>query len=333
MSKTDPAGIEISAKELVVGVKRQGTLCRLRTFPNNSIGHRTIVRWLSRRGVTTRVCMESTGLYGLDLALALDQAAGLELMVANPRAVRRFAEACLQRSKNDRIDTAVLVEFAARMKFQSWQRPAPESLQLRALTRRIQASVESATAQKNQLHAAGLSRVTPKIVAREIKRLIAQIERSIERLEAAALALIRAQPALDRDFALLVSAKGIGKRSALLILAELCCMPRDLDKRQCVAHAGLDPRHVQSGSSIHYQTGISRQGNKYLRRALFMPALSAIRTEPHFRAFYDTLVDKGKAKRQAQVAVMRKILVVLWTMLQNNQPFDPDKLAQHPQTA
>jgi transposase len=100
----------------------------------------------------------------------------------------------------------------------------------------------------------------------------------------------------------------------------------DLDVRQWVAQAGLDPRQYSSGSSVHRKTRISKTGNRHLRRALYMPALVAIRHEPHLRAFYRHLVARGKAKMQALIAVMRKLLHAIFGMFKHQQPFDGSRL-------
>ena len=150
MSHRDSCGIEVSAKELLVKVRRPDEGERQRGFANTPEGHQEIVRFLRRAGRVVRVCMESTGLYGLDLALALSGQPGIELMVANPRAVRHFAYALMKRSKNEPIDVAVLEEFAARMPFQAWVRPSSSALALHALARRLRELVEIQTAEKNR---------------------------------------------------------------------------------------------------------------------------------------------------------------------------------------
>ena len=95
--------------------------------------------------------------------------------------------------------------------------------------------------------------------------------------------------------------------------------------RQWVAHAGLDPRHAESGSSLHKPARISKAGNKYLRAALYMPALVAIQHEPNVAAFYDKLVASGKTKMQAIIAVMRKLLHAIFGMLKHGADFDGRK--------
>jgi len=160
-----PCGIEVSAQGLVVAL---GTRPR-RDFPNTPSGRQAVLRFLDQAGGRVRVCPEATGRYGLDLALAL-HTARLLVIVANPRAVRHFAHALMKRSKNDPIDVQVLVEFAQRMPFQCWQRPAPAALHLQALARRLEALGDMHAAEKNRLHAAQLSEAWPEDVRRDLRR-------------------------------------------------------------------------------------------------------------------------------------------------------------------
>ena len=328
MSNRDSCGIEVSAKELLVKVRRQDEGVRERSFPNTPEGHQGILRCLRRAGRVVRVCMESTGLYGLDLALVLSGQEGIELRVANPRAVRHFAYALMRRSKNDPIDAGVLEEFAARMPFQAWVRPSPAALALHALARRLRELVEMQTAEKNRLHAAGLSQAIPAAVRRDLARSLRAQARAIQRLTRQARQIIAQEAHLQEQYDLLDSVPGIGETSAVQLLGELCVLPPDLAARQWVAHTGLDPRDFRSGSSVHKKPRISKAGNKYLRHALFMPALVAVRHDPHLRAFYEHLRAAGKLKMQALVAVMRKLLHALHAMFRTHQRYDGSKLFQ-----
>ncbi len=116
----------------------------------------------------------------------------------------------------------------------------------------------------------------------------------------------------------------------LQILAELAVVSEGLDVRQLVAYAGLDPREHSSGTSVHKKVRISKAGNVHLRRALYMPALVAMRREPHLRAFYQRLVGAGKLKMVALVAVMRKRLHAIYGMFKSRQPFDGSKVFRLP---
>ena len=283
------------------------------------------------RGRRVRVVMEATGLYGLDLALRLERKAKLELMVANPRAVRHFAHALMKRSKNDPIDTDMLVEFAQRMPFHRWVRPSAAALALHGLARRLESLTEMHAAEKNRLHAAQLSRALPAIVVRDLERSLRSLERALERLTRQAVQVVGQDPDLNLRYQLLLSTCGIGPTSAVQILAQVALLSPDLDVRQWVAQAGLDPRQYSSGSSVHKKTRISKTGNRHLRRALYMPALVAACREPHFRAYYEHLLARGKTKMQALVAVMRKLLHAIYGMFRYQMPFDGGKVYQLPQ--
>jgi transposase len=297
----------------------------LREFPNTREGHQAVLRFLERCPRPVRVALESTGLYGLDLALTLHQA-GVAVMVANPRAVRHFAQALLQRSKNDQLDAALLCEFAARMPFQAWRPPSAAALKLVAVARRLEALTDMMAAEKNRAHAASLSEALPAIIRRDIQRSIQTQQRAIDRLTRAAQEFILADPDLARRDELLLSIPGFGATSAVHTLAELTLLPADMDVRQWVAYAGLDPREYTSGTSVHKKVRISKAGNKHLRRALYMPALVAVQHQPQVRAYYEHLLARGKTKMQALVATMRKLLHAIYGMFKHDQLFDGQKV-------
>ncbi len=321
----DPCGIEVSHLVLVVALRAGDHHLPLREFPNTRQGHQSLLRFLERSGHSVRVALESTGLYGLDLALALHQA-GVAVMVANPRAVRHFATAMMRRSKNDRLDAQVLCEYAARMPFQAWRPPSAAALQLVAVARRLEALTDMMTAEKNRGHAASLSEALPAMIRRDILRSIQTQQRAIDRLTRAAQEFILENPELARRYELLLSIPGFGVTSAVHTLAELTLLPAGMDVRQWVASVGLDPREYTSGTSVHKKVRISKAGNKHLRRALYMPALVAVRHDPQVRAYYEHLLARGKTKMQALVATMRKLLHAIYGMFKHDQRFDGSKV-------
>lgn len=324
MDKQAVAGVEVSADVLVVALDN-GQL-RSSEFPNTALGHQQMLRWLRKHAIQIRACMESTGLYGLDAALVLHGQPGIEIMVANPRSVRHFGCAMMERSKTDPIDARLLAEYARRMPFQPWQPPSRAGRQLCALARAIHQLTEINSMQKNQLHAACATATTPKIVLRELERSLANHQRSIQRLTREALRLIASDAELQKRFELLLSFPGIAQTSALQLLGELVLLSPDFNVRQWVAYAGLDPRQYSSGKSVEKKVRISKVGNRHLRRALFMPALVAVRRNPQFRAYYRCLLAHGKLKMVALVAAMRKLLHGIYGVFQTREPFNAHKL-------
>ena len=325
MKATQLVGIDVSARTLVLAVEAPRGDRRHLEVPNTPIGHRQLVRRLTKSDRSARVALEASGIYSLDLALALHRAPRIEVMVVNPRAARDFAKAFLQRSKTDALDATVLLEFVRRMPFAAWQPPRDQALALRALARRITALIKMRSQVKNRLHATEHCQELPVAIRRDIEVNLRHLDRRIERLTRQAVDVAWEDPQLRLDLVHLTSVRGIARSSAIRILGEVRVMPEGLSPRQWVAHAGIDPRCFESGESINKPARISRVGNRYLRAALYMPALVASHHEPHVKAFYDELIARGKKPKQALVAVMRKLLHSIHVMLRHGNDFDGEK--------
>ncbi|HEX4496401.1 MAG TPA: transposase [Thermoanaerobaculia bacterium] len=244
-------GIDVSAQTLVVHLQPPKGNCQRLAFANTWEGHQKLCRHLTGR--PTRVALEATGLYSLDISLALAQQPQVELMVVNPRSLRDFARADLRRSKTDAVDAQVLLEYSQRMRFQPWQPPASEALELRAIGRRIADLTDLATQEKNRLHAARFVSSLGTVVCQDLEAHLQHLEDRLAALEKEACRLIQRHPPLQQDFQLLVSTPGIATKSAIHLLGELAVLPKDMGPRQWVAHAGIDPRSHDSGSSVHNQ--------------------------------------------------------------------------------
>jgi transposase len=318
----NPAGIDVGSKELVAALKLKGASQAIKTFENTADGIQALVRHLSKRGAV-RVCLEATGTYPFDAAMALSEAQGVEVMVVNPKASKHFAAALMARNKNDRVDAEGLACFGERMEFVPWQKPSPGRWQLRCVARRVAALKAQKAQAKNQLHALRATAETPAFVLQDVEEFIQELEKRIAKLQGGAVDLIRRQDDLAALFGLLVSVKGIAEASAVQILGELGVLPADMTAKEWVAHAGLDPREFSSATRVHKKTRITQAGNRYIRLALYMPALSAKQHEKPVKAYYRHLIDdNGLKKMQAVCAVMRKLLHAIHAMFKTRQTFD-----------
>ncbi len=271
------------------------------------------------------VVMEATGIYYLDLAIELSSA-GLPVSVINPKSARNFARLMLQHNKTDAIDAQLLAEYGERMTPRLWLPPSPVQLELRAIGRHINRLTSHRTRAKNELHALQVTETTSPMLIEDEEEAIAMFDKRIERFRKAGRDLIRNCTSLDASFTHMLAAPGMGDVSTLAVLAELTTLPDTLKSSQVSRHAGLDVRLTQSGTSIDKPSRLSKCGNAYLRSALFMPALSAIRCDRYVKAFYETLVGRGKRKMQAICAVMRKYLTGLWACMKSGEDFDTAKL-------
>ena len=315
-------GIDVSARELAVVLQVGDQLEPVRTFANTAAGHQQLRRYLGRDQQPVRVCVEATGNYSLDLCLALHAADGIELSVINPRLARRFAESLGTRSKTDPVDARVLCLYAQRMPPVHWQPPSPACLHLRSITRAVEALTHMLIQEKAREHAADASAALPRLVVKEFRRHQRYLEQRIQRLRREAVRIINTDADLARCFRLLQTTPGVAEASALQLLGELAVLPTTLDARQWVAHSGLDPRHHRSGTSVEWTPRLSKLGNRRLRRALYMPALVAVRHDPYLRGFYQRLCGNGKAPLQALAAVMRKLLHAFHAMFKRNQAYN-----------
>ena len=140
-------GIGVGSKERVVAVRDGTNSPTIRRYGNVSTAHQVLIKWLTDSGVK-QVCVEASGIYSLDLCLALSKTDGVQVMVANPRAVKAFGDALLARNKTDPEDASVLLSFAERMPFVPWNAPSPMALTMRTLVRRTHALSRSLRQEK-----------------------------------------------------------------------------------------------------------------------------------------------------------------------------------------
>jgi len=314
------AGVDVSAKTLTA-IRRRENEEEGKEFANDPSGHRELLKWVGKRA---RVCVEATGVYHLQLALTL-RAAGVEVMVLNPRVAKNFAKALSNRSKTDPVDAWTLVEYVERMEFIAWRAPSDAVLELRELGRRMSELVQTAVDEKNRLHAKTVSGISKAVVA-DVKAHVGQLEKRIKQIETAAVEVLESDTDLREQFEILKRIRGVGRRSAIHLLAELAVLDPTMTVKQLVAYAGLDPRVYESGTSVAKPARISKVGNARLRAILYMNALSAVRHDRGARLFFAGLVARGKKKMQSLVAVMRKLLHGIWTVLQRRETFDSSVL-------
>lgn len=317
-------GIDVSARTFTAEIDRRGRIEQAE-FDNQPVGHRKFIKWVTRRGQSAQVCLESTGVYSLRLALALHRARRVEVMVANPKAVRHFAEASQVRAKTDGVDAGVVRRYLSAMGFVAWQAPSEQILQLQALSRRIAQLKKEQTREKNRLHAVEQEGPALKLVAHDIAIQIRHLERRIEQLTSHACRLVERSTALNEPFELIDSIPGFAETATVQLLGELATLPRELRAAQWVAHSGLDPRPFESGTSIQRVRRISKRANARIRAALYMPALVAIQNDPHVKAFYEKRLAAGQQPLQAITAVMRKLLHAIRGMFHHHQPWDGRK--------
>lgn len=282
-----------------------------RQFTNDRAGCAALIRWIGKPAA--RVVFEPTGAYHRFFEASL-VAAGIEVVKVNPRAARRFAEATGRLAKTDRIDAAILARMGAVLDLEG--RPAKsETLHdLRELSVARQALVKDRIAATNREQIA----VNP-VIRRQLRARLKQIGAQLKEIDATIAALAVGDPELSRRRDILTSIPGIGSVTAMAILTE---MPElgQLDNKQAASLAGLAPMTRQSGT----WTGRARirGGRAGLRRALYMPALVALRFNDDLARKYQALKDAGKPSKVAITAIMRKLLILANALLRDGRKWE-----------
>ena len=290
---------------------------------NTKPGWDVLIRWAEKQTQVSReiICMvmEATGVYHLKAAAYLSKA-GLNVIVANPGRAAEYAKSQNQLNKSDKLDAQSLQRYGSQLHKHHWFIPdLPEISQLRALLSRLRQLGKDLQRECNRLEKCAFqegSRWACSSVQRQIKTLAREQKRAQHQIDQ----LIKDNVNLKRDQDLMCSIKGIGKITSQWLLPLLSAQ-RFNSAREAAAFLGLAPCHKSSGTSLKTRGKLSGRGNAELRAGLYMPAMSAARTDPEMKAFYQGLLAKGKPKKVALTAVMRKLVHVCYGVIKHQTPY------------
>jgi transposase len=322
MTKTLYAGIDVSKDKLDIALTQEGKqIISTATVENTSSGYKKLFSWIKKHSKgfsNVHFCLEATGIYHEEIVDYLQEQIKTIVSIINPFQSKSFAKSRLLRTKNDKVDAAMLAFYCAIYRPDEAVKASDEVKKLRKLVRCLNVLIKERAREKTRLHSA-----KDTDVANVLKGTINFHSQSIAHIEKKIKEHVKKFPQLNEQVKLLKSIKGIGDRTAWQLLAELHVEDgKTLNSKAQVAHAGLAPREFQSGSSVHGKPRICKAGNRRLRTALYMPTLSAIRYNKKLSEFYQRLLAVGKLKMVALVAVMRKLLVLAVAILNNGKPYD-----------
>ena len=278
-------------------------------FANSKAGLSTLIGWIQRANVSL-VVFEATGIYHRLLETNL-AAYGIPFSRVNPRQARRFAEGAGTLAKTDRVDAAMLARMGALLELKADKPRSETHHNLKELGTARQALIKDRTAARARLKTAFYP-----LLKRQISRRLQQVKRDFARIDAAIEAIITADKALSQKADILISIPGIAKITAYAMLTE---MPElgNLSGKQAASLAGLAPISRQSGK---WQGKERIQGGRAcLRKAIYLPAVVATRCNPDMKAKYHALIAKGKCKKLAITAVMRKLVVMANALLRDDR--------------
>lgn len=309
-------GIDVGKKTIHAAVlldKRK----RNRTFTNDATGHANVLAWLREHHLErVHACLESTGGWSEALAAVLADA-GHVVSIVNPARIKAFGKTELIRTKNDRVDAALIARFCAMHRPSAWTPPTPQVHLLQGLARRRDVLVGMRAQEQTRLQSPGLERA----VSQSIEQLIAMLEAQIKDLERQIRSLIDDDPELRSKRELLTSIDGIGETTAQTFLAEIPNLEEFRNIKAVGAYLGLSPREHQSGLSAG-RSRLSKLGNARLRHALYWPAIVAMTHNAVIRRFAQRLLEAGKPRMVVIAAAMRKLACLAYAVVRSGRPFE-----------
>jgi len=316
---TSPLGIDISKLKFDACLVRDADKLRHRVFPNTPAGFAQLSAWLSKHHVgRAHACLEATGTYGEALATYLHEA-GHVVSVVNPAIIKAYAQSHLSRAKTDKADSTLIARFCAERHPPEWCPLPGEVRELQALARRLDSLLEMRQMEANRLEVAATAAVSESLAGH-----LTYLDEEIARTGKMIRSHIDRYPGLRAQRDLLLSIPGIGETTAAKLLSEIMDVKLYGSARQLAAFAGLAPRLHESGSSVRRKARLSKTGAPRLRKALYFPAVVAMRHNPRVRAMSERLKERGKCPMQVIGAAMRKLVHIAYGVLKSGRPFDPE---------
>lgn len=310
-------GIDIAKEKFDVRLTVNGQAKKKR-FANGPEGYAKLQAWLQHLGVVhVHACLEATGTYGEALAEYLYER-GHTVSVVNPARIKGHAQSQMKRHKTDDLDAEVIRHFCETQTPEAWQPPKPEIKALRSLVRRRDDLVAMRTQETNRWQSGELMGG----VQASVKQMLAHLEQQLTELERQIHDHLNQHPELKHQIDLITSIPGLGERTAIKLVAECMEIAGYANARSLAASVGVTPAHHTSGSSIHGPSHISKVGNASLRGALWWPAISAMHHNPVIQAFVKTLRKAKKHNFAIIMAVIRKLLHLVYGVIKNDKPFD-----------
>jgi len=328
-------GIDVAQKELVVCLGRMHEdwsteLYAYKSFTNTSKGFLSLAQWvlkLMEPTVPIRFVMEATGVYHESLACYLaDHSYCLSIVL--PNKISNYARTLSVKTVTDKTASEAITLFGLERNLDDWKRPKPIFKRLRQLSRERNQLVQERTMVKNQLHAEQAESEPNVSSIKRIKQRILLLSKQEKAINEEIESLVKKEKTISQELTLLCTIPGIGPLTAATILAETNGFELVRNKRQLASYAGFDVKDKQSGTSVKGKTRISKKGNKYLRKAMHFPALSAIRHDERFRSIFARLVSKHGIKMKAAVAVQRKLLEMTYTVFKTQTAYNKNYLQE-----
>jgi transposase len=295
-------------------------------FENNLKGFREIMAYIKKVKVSDDIplyfVMEATGVYYEKFAYFLAEK-HQKVIVVLPNKIKHYSKTLEIKSKTDKLDAEMITRFGLERKMELWQVPSQIMKELKSLTREYRSNKTLATQIKNQLHAKEHSHQPLKQTIKRSNQVLTVLEKQCKEIEKQIKELIKSDDDLNNRIDRIEKIEGIGRITIASVIAETNGFALIDNAKQLASYSGLDVVYNESGQKKG-KTSISKKGNKNIRSALFMPAMTACRHNPKMKELYNRLLENKKLKRVAQIAVARKLLILMYTIFKKDIEYIPN---------
>ena len=322
-------GIDVAQKELVVTLGRlledlSIELYAYKVFSNTEKGFSSLLTWakkLADSETEVRFVMESTGVYHQKFAYFLDDH-GYALSIVLPNKISNYIRTLEVKTVTDKSCSEAIARFGLERKLDNWKRPKPTYKSMQQLTRERDQIVSERSAVKNQLHAESQEAEPHERSLERLKERIKFLNKQEKEIKEDINLIINRNSELKKEVEIISSIPGVGELTAVIILAETNGFELIRNKKQLTSYAGFDVQEKQSGTSVKGKPRISKKGNRNLRKAMYLPSMSAVKWDDNFKNMYVRIVSKHGIKMKALIAVQRKLLELAYTLFKTKASYD-----------
>lgn len=296
----------------------------VKKFKNEKTGFNQLLRWsrkVKQASLPIGFLMEATGVYHEALANHLYDTKQ-QVHVVLPNTSKHYFSSLNIKTKTDELDAKVLSQFGVERRHKKWIKPKETYLHLRNLCRYYVQLQEQKTVLGNIRHSKESAYDVQQLILKSNRKLVQEMDKQIVQVKKEIEKLIQQDEQLNNKVDKLLTIKGVGIITVATIIAETLGFQFVKNVKQLVSYAGYDVVQRESGTSIKGKTRISKKGNRYIRNALYFPAMVACRYNENLKETYLRIIEKKPSKMIGQVAIQRKLLTLIYTLWKKDEIYD-----------
>ncbi len=313
-------GIDVSKKKLDLSVYN-GDQHKALCVNNDKKSIEKMLKSFINKKEDCLFVMEATGVYHLRLATILHEQ-GFKVGVINPLIIKRYTQMKMLRAKTDAVDAKIIAEYGYEQKVSLFQPRSKERQKIIKILKAVDSFIDTKYSFNNKLEALAQDPLQIKSVSKSYKQIIRNAEREIAKFEDELLQIVREH--YSDTYKRLLSIKGVGSKTAVVIIGFFGNFEDFENSKQVASFIGVNPSPNESGSSVKGRGRISKKGNSYLRKQLYMTSLSAMQHNSSCKEFYERLISKGKEHKVCRIAVVNKLIKQIFAILKYDRIYDPN---------